>query len=111
MAIGNQSTEEMDHKVDWAAMLGVFNLRSIFALIDNGFDPGSFAPQEFIRNRQELIFHVGSELGNPRPVEWLPPLFAQLFGNILSISVEGINSTKRPSLTNRRKASRRCLQT
>ena len=45
-------------------MSGVFNLGDIFELIDDGFDKRSFAQQEFVGHRQELIFHIGSQLGN-----------------------------------------------
>lgn len=62
----------MDHKIDRAAMSGVFNLVDIFELIDDGFDKSSFAQQEFIRHRHELILHVGSEVeGSERAIRRL----------------------------------------
>ena len=53
-------------------MSGVFNLGDIFELIDDGFDQGSFAQQEFIRHRQELIFYIApaeAGVGNQLEVE------------------------------------------
>ena len=85
MAVGNQSTEEIDHKIDGAAVSCVFNLGDILELIDNGFDQRSFAQQEFVGHRQELIFHVGSQLGNQLQVEECPQLTAELFGEVSSV--------------------------
>ena len=66
-------------------MSGVFNLGDVFELIDNGFDQGSFAQQEFVGHRQELIFHVGSQLGNQLEIKERFQLFAQLVGNIPTV--------------------------
>ena len=55
----------------------VFDLREIFELIDDGFDNRPFAQQEFIGHRQQLIFRVGSELGNQLEVEQHFQLFTQ----------------------------------
>ncbi len=76
----------MDHKIDRATMPCVFNLGDIFELIDDGFDPGSLEQQAFVGHRQELIFHVGSELGNQLEVEECFQLFAPLVGNMPSVS-------------------------
>ncbi len=43
MTISNQSAENIHHKVDWAAMPGMFNLRNILELVNDRFDNRPFA--------------------------------------------------------------------
>ena len=59
-------------------MSGVLDLSDVFELIDDGFDQGSFTQQDFVGHRQELIFHVGPQLGTQLEVEARFQLLAQL---------------------------------
>jgi hypothetical protein len=41
MAIGYQARQQLDHKVDRTAMLGVHNLRDVFQLVEDASDRSS----------------------------------------------------------------------
>ena len=43
-------------------MSGVFNLGTIFELVDDGFDQGSFMQQVLVCAGQLLLFHVGLDI-------------------------------------------------
>ena len=43
VTISNQATQQIGQEVDRTAMSGVFNLRDIFALINDGFDNGALS--------------------------------------------------------------------
>ena len=58
----------------------VFDLGDILELIDDGFDNCPFAQQEFIGDGHELIFHVGSQLGDQLKIKEFSQLFAERFG-------------------------------
>lgn len=45
MTVGNQATDDIDHKVDGAAMPRMLNLGDVFELVNDGFDKGAFASQ------------------------------------------------------------------
>ena len=67
-------------------MSGVFNLGAIFELIDDGFNQRSFVQQDFVGPWQELIFHVGTQLGNQLKGALLSQAFGQLVGDVASVS-------------------------
>ena len=58
MAIGDQTGNDVDEAVDRAAMAGMLNLRDIFELIDNAFDNGRFAQEQFVYEGQQAVLHV-----------------------------------------------------
>ena len=43
MAGGKKSTSQMDNKISWAAVMRVFDLRTIFELVNDGRNDRSFA--------------------------------------------------------------------
>ena len=43
MTVSDQTTNEINQKVDRVAMAGVLDLRDIFELVNDGFDDGAFA--------------------------------------------------------------------
>ncbi len=45
VAVGNQSTDDIDHKVGGAAMPGMLNLRDVLELVNDGFDNAAPAGQ------------------------------------------------------------------
>ena len=64
MAVGNEPSDQMHHKIDGTAMARVLNLRNILELIDNGLDNRSFAQQQFIRKVHEMVLHVFTQSGD-----------------------------------------------
>ncbi len=48
MAVGNEPCDQVDQKVDGAAMARMLNLRDVFELIGDGFDDGAFAQEQFV---------------------------------------------------------------
>lgn len=77
----------MYHEVDWATMTGMFNLRDILELVDDGFNDGTFTQQQFVAQQHQLVLHVGFELGDQfNPL--LPELVAQRFGEVAFVSDE-----------------------
>ncbi len=48
MAIGDQACNQVDQKVDGAAMAGMLDLRNVFELIRDGLDDHSFAQEELV---------------------------------------------------------------
>lgn len=72
-AVGNQPGDQMSHEIDGAAMTGVFNLRDVLELINDGFNDGALTQQQLVAQQHQLVFHVGLELGDQ-----FDPLLAQL---------------------------------
>ena len=58
MTVGNQTSQNVDKAVDRTAMTGMFYLWDVLELIDNTFDDGSFAQQEFVHEWHRAVFHV-----------------------------------------------------
>ena len=56
MRISRQTTNEIDHKVSKATMTGVFNLRDILELINDGFQDATLAEQQFVREQNQAVF-------------------------------------------------------
>ena len=45
-------------------MARMFNLRDVFELVNDGFDNGAFAQQDFIHQGHGHILHVGTDTGH-----------------------------------------------
>ena len=74
VGVSDQATDHIDHEVGEAAVTGVFNLRDIFQLVNDGFDDGTLPLPEFVSHVHQAVFHVGFELGDE-----LDTLFPKLF--------------------------------
>jgi hypothetical protein len=48
MAVGNETGNQMNHKIGRTAMARMLDLRNILKLIDNGLDNRSLAQQELV---------------------------------------------------------------
>ena len=48
MAIGNQSTQDVDKAVDWRTVARMLNLRTVLQLVNDRFDDGALAEQQTI---------------------------------------------------------------
>jgi len=66
-------------------MARMLNLRNVFELVDDGFHDGPLAKEEFVHQRHEHIFHIGSNSGNELDVEGPEQFFTQLPGNVAFI--------------------------
>ena len=51
MTIGDQAGNDVDETINGAAMASMLNLRDVFELIDDAFDDGSFAQEQFVHPR------------------------------------------------------------
>ena len=85
MAISDQTGKDVDEAVDRAAMTSMLNLGDIFELIDDAFDDGPFAQEQFVNPRQQAVFHVFPELGNELDTQRVEELFKQRLRNIAAI--------------------------
>lgn len=73
MAIGNQATDEIDQKVERAAMVGVFDQKDVVELVVDGFADGTMAQQQLVGQRHQAVLHPLFEFGDE-----LHTLFEQL---------------------------------
>ncbi len=48
MAVGNEPCDQVDQKVDGAAMAGMLDLADVFELIIDGLDDGPLAQEKFV---------------------------------------------------------------
>lgn len=64
MTGGNESGNQMDHKIDRTAMARMLDLRDILELVDDGRDTRAFAYQELVGKIHEMILHVFAQLGD-----------------------------------------------
>ena len=66
-------------------MARMLNLRNVLELVNDGLHNRTFAQQEFIHQRHEHIFHVGTNTCDKLDVEGAQQFFKQLFGNVAFI--------------------------
>jgi hypothetical protein len=64
MARGNETCNQIDQKVDGAAMARMFNLRDVFELIGDGPGVGTFAQQEPVGPVQKTVVHLFAQFGD-----------------------------------------------
>jgi hypothetical protein len=57
--VGNQARQDIDHKVDRAAMARMLDLRLILQLVVDGLDDEAFPQQEPVTHQHQAVFHVG----------------------------------------------------
>jgi hypothetical protein len=64
MAVGNEAGDQVDQKVDGAAMARMLDLRDVFELISDGLDGGAFAEQELVGPVEQPIVHLFAQFGD-----------------------------------------------
>jgi hypothetical protein len=64
MAVGNEASDQVDQKVDGAAMARMLDLRDVFELIRDGLDDGAFAEQELVGPVEQPIVHLFAQFGD-----------------------------------------------
>lgn len=67
----------IDKKIGNAAMAGVFDLRNVFELIDNGFRDGPLGKQKFVGEQHQAVIHVRFYLGDRLNAKGLIQFFKQ----------------------------------
>jgi len=85
MAIGDQAGKDIDETIAWAAMASMLNLRDIFELINDAFEDGTFAQEQFVHQREQAVFHVFLEFGDELNAERLQELFKEWLRDIPAI--------------------------
>ena len=63
----------------------MLDLRNVLELVDDGFHDGVFAQQEFVHQRHEYIFHIGSNSCDELDIEGAQQFFRQLLGKVAFI--------------------------
>ncbi len=61
VTIGDETTEEIDEEVGRTAVAGMFDLRDVLKLIEDGFDNGPFAQQQLLGPEEYARFHLTLE--------------------------------------------------
>jgi len=77
----------VDHEIDQAAMSRVLNLENVLQLVVDRFTQGALAEEYFVEYRQQLVFHILSDLGDQfhaRP----PELIEEFFRDIAAVTKE-----------------------
>jgi hypothetical protein len=64
MAVGNEPCDQVDQKVDGAAMARMLDLGDVFELISAGLNESSFAEEEFVRPVKQAVVHLLTQLGD-----------------------------------------------
>ena len=62
MTVGDETCDQVDQKVDRAAMAGMLDLRDVFELISDRLDDGAFAEQKFVRPVEQTVVQFGDEV-------------------------------------------------
>src|SRR5690242_13974962 len=87
MAVGDESSNHVNDKIDRTAMARMLDLRNILELINNRLDNRPFAQQELVREMHQPVFHVFTQPGHE-----LKPLFKEQLRersrNVAAISKE-----------------------
>ena len=84
-SVGNQTGDEIDAKVDCAPMTGVFNLRDIFELVNDGLNDEAFTREELVFENDELILHVFAK-GRDKLQTPCEELFKERLGEIAAVA-------------------------
>ena len=88
MAVGNQSCNQVDQKVDRAAVARMFNLADVFELIIDGLNDGSLAQEEFVRQVEQAIAHALAKFGDELKPLGDQQLLSQRLGEIAFVPKE-----------------------
>lgn|SRR5579875_1288 len=84
VAVGKESSDQMNHKIDGTAMTRMLNLRDILELVDNGLNDCPFAYQQLIGKVHQMVLHVFAQPGHQ-----MQPLFKEQLrqgkGNVATI--------------------------
>jgi hypothetical protein len=62
--VGTQARQDIDYKVDGAAMPRMLNLRLILQLVVDGLNDETLPQQEFVAHQHQAVFHVGFDAGD-----------------------------------------------
>ena len=67
-------------------MTGMFDLRDILELVNDSLDDGAFAQQNFVKNRDELVFHVRFNASNELKVGMQEKFFKKGLRNVTLVA-------------------------
>ena len=62
--VSHQPNYQINKEVKWTAMAGMLDLRDIFQLVVDCFNDRAFTQRKCIKQRQQLVFHVVTYLGD-----------------------------------------------
>ena len=84
-SVGNQTGDEIDEKVGRAPMPGVFNLRDILELVNDGLNDETFTRQQLVFKNDESILHVFAKRRDQLQ-SLSEELFKELLGEIAAVA-------------------------
>jgi hypothetical protein len=64
VTVGDQATNQVNQKVDRAAMAGGFDQGNVLERVVDGFANGSLTRQQLVRQGHEAVLQAGFELGD-----------------------------------------------
>ena len=64
VAVGDESSHQMHHEVERAAMAGMLNLADVLELIDDRLDDRALAQEQLVAEREQAVTHVAAQLGD-----------------------------------------------
>ena len=93
MTIGNEACDQIDQKVDRAAMAGMLDLADVFELVIDGLDDGSFAQEELIGPLEQAVVHLFAQFRDEVQSVGHQQLLGQRLGEIAFIAKEFAHQT------------------
>ena len=76
-AISDQTSNNVDCKVDWMTVPGVLDLRNVFELVHYRFNNRSFAEQDLIHQVHQAVLQIGFDFCDELYAEGFHQLFEQ----------------------------------
>ena len=62
--VSHQPGHQINEEVERATMAGMLDLRDVFELVIDGLDDRAFPQQQLVKQRQQLVFHILTQLGD-----------------------------------------------
>ena len=86
--VSNETSEEIDDKVEWAAMSGMLNLRDVLELIVDGLHDGPLAEQNNIVVQEQATLHIATGESHHLYLALMQQLFDQFLTDIAFVAKE-----------------------
>ena len=84
-SVGNQTGDKIDDKVGWTPVTGVFNLRDILELVNDGLNDEALTREQFVFENNESILHVFAD-GRNQLQSACEELFKESLGEIAAVA-------------------------
>lgn len=88
VAIGDESSEQMDQEIGRAAVAGVLDLANVLELVEDRLDERPLAQQEPVGELEELVAHVLAQFGDEAQSVGEQEAFGERRGDIALVAKE-----------------------